>query len=130
MEAFENAAGAGAQLLKAERLAQAGADEATPTAALLFTFDVGHVLLTADPAQGRLVATPIPDQDSLPGGLVDASEDEPWWRLLGCSLAQVAPASDRTSLRLDFRVSGGALRGLELELTGGAIRATLAEVSG
>jgi len=129
MEAFENAAGAGAQLLKAERLAQAGADESTPAAAYLFTFDVGRILLTADPAHGRLVGTPIPDQDSLPGGMVDASEDEPWWRLLGCSLAQVSPAADRTSLQLDFRISGGALRSLDLELTGGAIRARLVAVS-
>jgi hypothetical protein len=128
MEVFKNAAEAGAQLLKAERLAQAGGDETPLTSAYLLTFDVGRVLLAADPARGRLVADPIPDPDSVPGGLIDASEDEPWWRLLGSSLAQATPASEPASLRLDFRVSGGGLRSLALVLTGGAIRAEITEV--
>jgi hypothetical protein len=130
MEVFEHAAGAGAQLLKAERLAQAGVDESAPTAAYLLTFDAGRILIAADPARGRLVANAIPDQDSQPGGLVDASEDEPWWRLLGCSLAQATLDAEHASLRLDFRVSGGGQRGLDLVLGGGSIRAELAEVPG
>jgi hypothetical protein len=128
MEVFKNAAEAGAQLLKAERLAQAGDDEARLTSAYLLTFDVGRVLLASDPARGRLVADPLPDPDSIPGGLVDASEDEPWWRLLGCSLADASPASESASLRLEFRTSGGGTRRLDLVLTGGTIRADLAEV--
>jgi hypothetical protein len=129
MEVFKNAAEAGAQLLKAERLAQAGGDETPLTSAYLLTFDVGRVLLAADPARGRLAADPIPDPDSVPGGLVDASEEEPWWRLLGCSLAQATPANEPASLRLDFRISAGGLRRLDLVLTGGAIRAEITEVS-
>jgi hypothetical protein len=128
MEAFKNAAAAGAQLLKAERLAPAGDDQTPLTSAYLLTFDVGRVLLATDPARGRLVAENIPDPDSVPGGRVDASEDEPWWRLLGCSLALATPAAEPASLRLDFRISGGELRSLDLVMTGGAIRAKLAGV--
>lgn len=128
MEVFKNAAEAGAQLLKAERLAQAGGEETSLASAYLLTFDVGRVLLAADPARGRIAADPIPDPDSVPGGLVDASEDEPWWRLLGCSLAQATPTSEPASIRLDFRISAGGLRSLDLVLTGGAIRAEITEV--
>jgi len=128
MEVLENAASVGAQLLKAERLAPSGNGETPLASALLLTFDVGRVLLTADPARGRLVADPIPDVESLPGGLVDASEDEPWWRLLGCALAQATTATEPASVRLDFRISGGALRSLDLVMTGGSIRAELAGV--
>jgi len=130
MEVFKNAANASAQLLKAERLAQASGDETPLTSAYLLTFDVGRVLLAADPARGRLTAHSIPDQEAVPGGLVDASEDEPWWRLLGCSLAHATPSTEPTSLRLDFRISGGGLRSLDLVMTGGAIRAKLAGVAG
>jgi len=130
MEVFSNAASAGVQLLKAERIAQAGGDETLLTSAYLLTFDAGHVLLAADPARGRLVANSIPDRESVPGGLVDASEDEPWWRLLGCSLARAIPTSEANSLRLEFRISGGGLRSLDLVMSGGAIRAGLAEETG
>lgn len=130
MDVFKNAADAGAQLLKAERLAQVSEDETPLTSAYLLTFDVGRVLLAADPARGRLTTNSIPDQDAVPGGLVDASEDEPWWRLLGCSLAHATPSTEPTSLRLDFRISGGELRSLDLVMAGGAIRATLAGVAG
>jgi hypothetical protein len=130
MEVFENAAGAGAQLLKIERLAQAG-DAANPlTSALLLTFDVGRILLTADPARGRLLANAIPDSDAIPGGLVDASEEEPWWRLLGCSLAAATSAPEAISLQLEFRISGGQRRMLDLSADGGAIRAGISEASG
>jgi hypothetical protein len=126
MDVFENAAGASAQLLKVERLGSAG-DDATPlSAAFLFTFDVGRALLSAEPAQGRLVATAIPDPEAIPGGLVDASEEEPWWRLLGCSLARVTPGPDGAFMQLEFRISGGSTRRLDLGLAGGAIRAALA----
>ena len=129
MEAFRNAADAGAQLLKVERLAQAGDDGIPLASAYLLTFDAGRVLLAADPARGRLVANPIPDQESVPGGLVDASEDEPWWRLLGCPLTHATPATEQTALGLDFRVSGGELRRLVIVMSGGAIRAELAGVT-
>jgi hypothetical protein len=126
MEVFTNAANAGAQLLKAERLAQAGDDETSLTSAYLLTFDVGLILLASDPARGQLVSNPIPDAESVPGGLVDASEEEPWWRLLGCSLAHATATAGPTTLRLDFRISGGGLRSLDLDMVGGAIRAKLA----
>jgi hypothetical protein len=129
MEVFENAAGAGAQLLRVERLGPGVRedDEATPpAAALLFTFDVGRVLLSAEPAHRRLVATAIPDPASIPGGLVDAAEEEPWWRLLGCALSRATAGSDGASLQLEFRISGGELRRLDLGIVGGSIRAALA----
>jgi len=122
MELFENAAGAGAQLLKVERLSRAGDDADPLAAAFLLTFDAGRILLTADPARGRLVADAIPDPDAIPGGLVDASEDEPWWRLLGCSLAAATSTPEAISLQLEFRISGGQRRTLDFALSGGAIR--------
>ena len=129
MEVFKNAVAAAAQLLKVERLAQAGDDGIPLASAYLLTFDAGRVLLAADPARGRLEANPIPDQESVPGGLVDASEDEPWWRLLGCPLTHATPATEQTTLRLDFRISGGELRRLDIAMSGGSIRAKLAVVT-
>lgn len=130
MEVFDNAAAADAQLLKADRIAQPGELEAPLTSAYLLTFDAGRVLLAIDPARSRFVANQIMDGESLPGGMIDASEDEPWWRLLGCSLANATSTSDQTTLRLDFRISGGALRSLELVITRGVIAARLAGASG
>jgi hypothetical protein len=74
MEIFENAANASAQLLKVERLGSAG-DEAMPlAAALLFTFDVGRALLSAEPAHGRLSGGTTRHLDlGLAGGAIRAA---------------------------------------------------------
>jgi hypothetical protein len=126
MEVFERAAASSAQLLQVMRLGGAGDDSTSLPAAVLMTFDVGRILISADPTTRRLEAVELPDADSLPSGLADAAEDEPWWRLLGCSLAAVATESPE-KIRLEFRISGGLVRTLILERSGGGLRTSLSE---
>jgi hypothetical protein len=124
MKVFERAAEAGGQLLRVDRLTSPG-DGKTPVAMLL-TFDVGRILLSADPDHDRLDAAAIPEAESVPGGLEDASEDEPWWRLLGCALVE-AEAATPDRLRLAFRLSGGRVRTVIFERRGAGLHAETRE---
>ena len=126
MNLFDRAAAADAQILKVERLGGPNGASASGSAAFLMTFDVGRILVNADPIGARLDASTLDDEKPAPGGMSDASEDEPWWRLLGSALASAASESpDR--LRLDFRISGGRVRALVLERVGGSLTATLSD---
>lgn len=124
-ELFERAAGAKAQLLRADRVAPLGGDDATRAVAYLLTFDVGRILVAAEPAAAQLTATLVPDPDAAPSGLLDASEEEPWWRILGTPLARVEASAGR--LALAFLMSGGRSRTLTLALDGARVHASLAD---
>jgi hypothetical protein len=124
VEVLQRAAGAGGQLLRVDRLPPPGvADDAA--AAFLLTFDVGRILVAADPAGGGLASTHIAGAGAIPGGLADASEVEPWWRLLGCPLARVSAATDSIGIRLHFTLPSGRSRTLALTLSGSRVRAAL-----
>ena len=44
------------------------------------------------------------DRSDVEANLIDASQEEPWWRILGCPLAQSQPASDANQVRLQFTI--------------------------
>jgi hypothetical protein len=94
-------------------------------AAFLLTFDVGRILVSADPAGGRLTSTHIREPDAIPGGFSSASEADPWWRLLGCALAGVEAAAKPRQVRLHFQIAGDRRRAVALELDGSEVRAAI-----
>ena len=121
MDLFERTAGAGGQLLKVDRMPPVGSTEPDRAVSFLLTFDIGRILVSADPGRGSLVATSIPDADAMPTGLVSASEEEPWWRLLGAPLARASSDRDGSRAELHFRVSGGRLCRLTFERAGALV---------
>ena len=122
MEVFDRAAAAGATLLRVERIPAPGGDAA---AGFVLTFDVGHVFVHARTPAGNLEAVNLADRAELEENLVDASEEEPWWRILGSSLARSRPAPDANQVRLQFTIADARPRTLRLASAGGGVRATI-----
>lgn len=122
MDVLDRAATAGATLLKAERIPAPGGNTA---AAFLLTFDVGRVLVHVDAATGNLEATHIEDRTVLEENLLDAGEEEPWWRLLGCPLSRSQPSPTADQVRLQFTISGVRPRTLRLASSAGGIIPTI-----
>ncbi len=114
---------AGGVLLRVECLHPVG----TNAAALVLTFDVGRLLLSVHPDAPGLTTLALENPDDVPGGLEDASENEPWWRGLGNALGGVeAGGTDGAAIRLQFRLTDqnprfitiaalGTVVGIELE---------------
>lgn len=121
MEVFDRAAAAGAILLKSER-SSATRDK---TAGFVLTFDVGHVLVHSGAPDGNLEAFHLVDRSDLEQSLVDASEEEPWWRILGCPLAHSQPAADANQVRLQFIGADARPRILRIAASPGGILATI-----
>jgi hypothetical protein len=129
LKILERAAEARGKMLRVE------ADRDGATAGILvFTFDVGRVLVT--PSADGLEVAHIEATDALPPGLVALEEDEPWWRLLGNPLTAAWPGGVETGvgarglgslmvLKLRFRDEGENPRVVQLEATGNAIRVSL-----
>jgi len=69
-----------------------------------------------------LEAVHIAERDDVSGDLADASEDEPWWRLLGSSLAHSQSAPDGCSVRLQFVIADARPRTLRLSVAPAAVR--------
>ena len=107
MELLERAAGAGGQLLRVEtQLAGPAGEEIS---ALILTFDVGRVLLRADPASGSLREQYVEPGDSLTPDWVNADDADPWWRVLGSPLSRVLeidPGTGALGVALQFRPDG------------------------
>lgn len=121
---LQRAAEARAQLLKVERLASAGGGEERTAPAFLLTFDAGRVLLRADPTGGALRAVQLEAREGKPPGLVDAAEEEPWWRILGNPLARVWEEPSG-GVRMQFRADDDSPRIVGLERQGGLVRVAL-----
>ncbi|MGH0035872.1 MAG: hypothetical protein ACQGVK_12670 [Myxococcota bacterium] len=117
---FERAAQAGGQLLRVERLPDGGREGLAP--AFLLTFDVGRILLTVE--GGALRGDHLVSQQDVPSGLVDAAEEEPWWRLLGNPLHRVAAPRDG-GLDLQFRADDANPRVVRLRARGALVSAGL-----
>ena len=101
MERLQRVIEAKGRLLKVERAPSAGPGIAP---AYLLTFDVGRLLVEFDSAAGRVHSVHVENADDRPDGLEDASEDEPWGRLLGCVLARVCEGEvGAQGMRLQFR---------------------------
>lgn len=64
--------------------------------------------------------------EDVPGGLEDAGESEPWWRLLGnavCAVESLAPNGE--TVRLQFRRTEGNPRFITLSARGASVRVEL-----
>jgi len=121
VEVFDRAAAAGARLLRVEE--RTPADRAAG-AQYLLTFDVGRVLVRG--VGGRaLEAVHMEERDDLESELSDASEQEPWWRLLGAQLARKQPAPDARQVRLQFLIADARPRMLRLTAEPGGVRALI-----
>ena len=120
IELFERAVEGGGQLLRAEARVVGGASN--HVAVLLLTFDVGRILVRAEPATGALVIDYVEAADKAPAGLTDASEEDPWWRVLGQPLARVWPVGDAgESVCIQFRADDENPRLVTLEARGQAV---------
>ena len=125
-------------LLRAEHLVATGA---SPTAVVL-TFDVARILLSANPdandpgAGNGLAIVLLENPEDSPSECVDAGEEEPWWRLLGAPLTRV-DASDRSaepseggpaearSVSLQFGTDAENARVVSVASRGGVLRIEL-----
>jgi hypothetical protein len=125
MDLFERVAEVGGQLLRVDRAEPAGIGGS----GLLLTFDVGRLLVRADPVERHLVVEVAESREDLPGELLPANEEEPWWRVLGSPLVRVTPLSEGTpltqGLRLQFRADDDAPRIIALSSRGPGVSAAL-----
>ena len=97
-ELLDRVVDAGGVLLRVECLLPDGLD----AAAMLFTFDVGRLLVSVRPETRGIAALSLEKPEEVPGGLQDTGQEEPWWRILGNALCGVeSRGSD--GLRLQFR---------------------------
>ena len=93
IELFERAAENSARILRVEQLAPAdGGRDPAHGPGYLLTFDVGRILVAANPSTGMLVISEIPVDDELGARLVALDQEEPWWRLAGNPITRVWPA--------------------------------------
>jgi peptide-methionine (R)-S-oxide reductase len=122
VELFERIKDAGGRLLKVEGQTVRGGSEGL-CSALLLTFDVGRIQLAPKLAEGELEATPVESRDELKDGWTALDEAEPWWRLLGASVADCRAVAG--TLELQFKVGDQKLRHLSLAVDEGLVRAAL-----
>lgn len=120
-EPLERAAGAGAQLLRVDRVGDIGGEGRAP--AFVLTFDVGQVVVRADPIAGGLSAE-ASDADDSPASRVSAAEEEPWWRIIGNPLMRLRDPGEK-EVRLQFRAEGDNPRVIALSMVDGLVRAGL-----
>jgi hypothetical protein len=125
MDRFEKVAEAGGQLLRVDGVEPTGIGGSS----LLMTFDVGRVLVSADPVGRHLVAEVVASLEDTPGELAPANEEEPWWRVIGNPLVRVSPLVEGTALsqgvRLQFRADDDAPRIIALSSRGPGVSAAL-----
>jgi hypothetical protein len=88
-EIFERVAQARGQLLRVERAPLAGPAGARISSAVRLTFDVGVLTLRPGGSQGDLEVEVGHPTDAGPPVFVSASEEDPWWRVIGCPLIRV-----------------------------------------
>lgn len=119
-ELFERAAGARAQLLRVQRLGEAGGEASA--AGFVLTFDVGRILVAADPRTRSLKVEPFEDEAA---GLAMAAEEEPWWRVIGNPIVAAREVLASESIGLQFRPDDENPRVIALFLDDGLVRAAV-----
>ena len=127
MERLERVVEAGGRLLKVDQLGAKGAGLA---AGFLLTFDVGRLLLEVGPETGKVRSVAIEGADEVPAGVEVVSEEEPWWRLIGCPLARAeAGEVGAQGIRLQFRADHENPRIIVLQPSGSEVQAILEPTS-
>lgn len=127
MERLTRVVEASGRLLKADRV---GGDGSALAAGFLLTFDVGRLLLEVDPNAGKIRSVIIETTEEIPAGLEEASEDEPWWRVVGSPLARVwAGDVGAQGVRLQFRADHERPRIITLQPSGGDVQVLIDPVS-
>ena len=130
MELLDGIADRGGRLLQVERSSPAsepGEQEMTAPAILL-TFDVARILVTARPGRS-LELRQVESAEEAAVSLTSASENEPWWRVIGSPLVrsfdEEAEGGGLRALRMQFRGDDDNPRFISLRPDGGLVRARL-----
>jgi hypothetical protein len=99
VERLETTVEADGRLLKVDHLGEVTAGIAR---GYLLTFDVGRLLLEV--ATGKVHSVVIENKEEISSDARDASEAEPWWRVIGCPITKVwAGEIGAQGLRVQFR---------------------------
>ena len=123
VDLLERVVNGGGVLLRVEARISRGGGTAS---ALLLTFDVGRLFLSVEPGSGELSSAALEKAEDGPEGLVDACEEEPWWRVLGSPLSGVvAEAPGRAAIRLQFRSADQQPKFVTLRARGASLQAVL-----
>jgi len=132
IELFERAADVGAPLLKVDLRPERAdprpeSEDASRLTVLLLTFDVGRVLVRPEPRRAELSIDLVAAGAPPPAGLVDAREEEPWWRVLGSPLTRVWPVEDGLAggVCLQFRADDASPRIVTLLAQGASLSVRL-----
>jgi hypothetical protein len=134
IELFERVAEARGRVLRVEQLVPAGgASSPRRGPGYLLTFDVGRILVVADPAHGCLLVRHVEsaaEVEAIKRAPMD--EQEPWWRVVGNPVTRVWPggagagaasgAGDLHEVRLQFREDDANPRVISLRYDDGAVR--------
>lgn len=132
IEVLERAAEERARILRVEQLVSADGGDPQRAPGYLLTFDVGRVLVAADPTHERLLVRHIQRSDELASLRLDPlDEEEPWWRVAGNPITRVWPAADGGEgavsddaphdVRLQFREDDENPRVISLRYESGAV---------
>ena len=121
IELFERAVSGGGQLLRAEVRPLRGRSDRV--GAIVFTFDLGRISIGIESRTSALTVDYLDPGDAAMPGLEDASEEEPWWRILGSPLARTWPAGPEHegAVCLQFRGDDQSPRIVTLEPRGRGI---------
>jgi hypothetical protein len=134
IELLERAAEARGRVLRVELLPLAGSEpESARGAGFLLTFDIGRVLVVADPSRRRLVLRHVQSPAELESiRLVPLDEEEPWWRVAGNPLTRIWPGNagegaasaegDLQEVRLQFREDDERPKVISLRYADGVVR--------
>ena len=133
LELFQRAADARGRIVRVEQLLSAGAEE-NPAQGVgyLLTFDVGRILVAADPAHERLSLHHVETAEEIEAiKRVSLDEAEPWWRVAGNEITRVWPAGqgagaeggseDVREVRIQFREDSESPRVISLRYEAGAV---------
>jgi hypothetical protein len=101
-EIFERVILAEGRLLRVERVPLAGPAGARASSALRLIFDVGVLTLRPCGNEGDLEVEIGHPTDAGSLVFVSASEEDPWWTVIGCSLTRVQVRSGG-GVRVQFR---------------------------
>jgi hypothetical protein len=122
---LERVVAARGRLLQAERVPVPGPAGGRASSALRLVFDVGVVTVRSEVEEGDLKVEVGVSASTRPEVFVPASEEEPWWMVMGCPLARV---EDRAAggVRLQFRADHENPRRIEVFPGSGGIQTSLA----